>query len=78
MIWWEGDNLTAPNNSNYLTRVNLGEFIFRNWTNYLSSKTVIFYANATISSTQIVSLNFGYSLKLIAEYPSLVRKVLLT
>ena len=57
MIWWEGDNLTTPNNSNYLTRVNSGEFIFRDWTNHLLFTTDFFYANRTISSTQIENIS---------------------
>ena len=58
MIWWEGDNLTTPDYSDYLTRINSGEFIFRDWTNYLPSTTDLFYANGTISFSQIKP--YGY------------------
>jgi hypothetical protein len=54
MIWWEGDNLTTPNNSFYLTNVNSGEFIFRDWTTYFPSTTDLFYANGTISPSKIL------------------------
>jgi hypothetical protein len=53
MIWWEGDNLTTLNNSYYSADVNSGELVFRDWTNYLPSTTDLFYANGTISFSQI-------------------------
>ena len=53
MVWWKGDYLTTRDYSYYLTRVNSGEFIFRDWTNYLPSTTDLFYANGTISFSQI-------------------------
>ena len=53
MVWWEGDNLTTPDYSYYSAGVNSGNFIFRDWTNYLPSTTDLFYANGTISFSQI-------------------------
>ena len=58
MVWWEGDNLPAPYYSYYLDELNSGEFIFRDWTNYLPSTTDLFYANGTISFSQIKP--YGY------------------
>ena len=80
MIWWEGDNLTTPYDYyDYKGGVNSGNYIFRDWTNYLPSTTDLFYANGTISISQIPTYRyFEYSLYLIAEYPSLVRKLFLT
>ena len=53
MVWWEGDNLTTPDYSSYSNNVNSGYCIFRDWTNYLPSTTDLFYANGTISFSQI-------------------------
>ena len=54
MICWEGDNLTTPAYySDYSKLVNSGYYIFRDWTNYLPSTTDLFYANGTISLSQI-------------------------
>ena len=53
MVWWEGDNLTTPNYTDYSNLVNSGNYIFRDWTNYLPSTTDLFYANGTISFPQI-------------------------
>ena len=53
MIWWEGDNLTTYDYSRYSAGVNSGNYIFRDWTNYLPSTTDLFYANGTISISQI-------------------------
>ena len=54
MIWWEGDNLTTPYDYyDYKGGVNSGNYIFRDWTNYLPSTTDLFYANGTISFSQI-------------------------
>ena len=79
MIWWEGDNLTTLNNSYYSADVNSGELVFRDWTNYLPSTTDLFYANGTISDSQITYESyFDKSLRLIADYPLLVRKLFLT
>jgi hypothetical protein len=79
MIWWEGDNLTTPDYSTFSANINSGAFIFRDWTNYLSSSTDLFYANGTISFSPILIDNiFDVSLSFIAEYPSVVRKVFLT
>ena len=80
MIWWEGDNLTTRDYSSYSANVNSGYFRFRDWTNYLPSTTDLFYANGTISFPQIKPYGYQFedSLRLIAEYPSLVRKLFLT
>ena len=53
MVWWEGDNLTTPKYSYYSNLVNSGELVLRDWTNYLPSTTDLFYANGTISFSQI-------------------------
>ena len=53
MVWWEGDNLTTPDYSSTSDNVNSGNYIFRDWTNYLPSTTDLFYANGTISFSQI-------------------------
>ena len=53
MVWWEGDNLTTPDYYDYKDAVNSGYFSFRDWTNYLPSTTDLFYANGTISFSQI-------------------------
>ena len=53
MVWWEFDYLTTPSYSDYTIDVNSGYYIFRDWTNYLPSTTDLFYANGTISFSQI-------------------------
>ena len=53
MVWWEGDNLTTTDYSYYKDLVISGDFIFRDWTNYLPSTTDLFNANGTISILQI-------------------------
>jgi hypothetical protein len=53
MIWWEGDNLTTFDYYDYKGGVNSGNYIFQDWTNYLPSTTDLFYANGTISFSQI-------------------------
>ena len=53
MIWWEGDNLTTFDYYDYKGGVNSGNYIFTDWTNYLPSTTDLFYANGTISFSQI-------------------------
>ena len=79
MIWWEGDNLTTREYSSLLTKVNSGDYFFRDWTNYLSNTTDLFYANGTISFSQIwISSYFNLEMSFIAEWPSLVRKLFLT
>ena len=83
MVWWEGDNLPAPYYSYYLDLVNSGNYIFRDWTAYLQSTTDLFYANGTISFSQINQGSLGdcyfkAGLSAIGEYPSLVRSVFLT
>ena len=52
MIWWEGDFLLFPG-YNWEYGVNYDEYIFRDWTNYLQNTTDLFYANGTISFSQI-------------------------
>ena len=79
MIWWEGDNLTTFDYYDYKGGVNSGNYIFADWTNYLPSTTDLFYANGTISDSQITYESyFDKSLRLIADYPLLVRKLFLT
>ena len=79
MIWWEGDNLTTFDYYDYKGGVNSGNYIFTDWTNYLPSTTDLFYANGTISDSQITYESyFDKSLRLIADYPLLVRKLFLT
>ena len=78
MIWWECDNLITYD-YDYKDKVNSGYYIFRDWTNYLPSTTDLFYANGTISFSQITyESQFEDSLYFIAEYTSLVRKLFLT
>ena len=53
MVWWEGDTLTTPIYTNYSSNVNLGYYIFRDWTAYMKSTTDLFFANGTITYSQI-------------------------
>ena len=53
MVWWEGDTLTTPSYSTYKSYVDKGTFYFRDWTTFLKSTTDLFYANGTISFSQI-------------------------
>ena len=63
MIWWEGDNLTTFDYYDYKGGVNSGNYIFTDWTNYLPSTTDLFYANGTISFSQIKPYDyFDFSL----------------
>ena len=53
MVWWEGDTLTTTAYSSYSSYVSSGYYIFRDWTAYLKNTTDLFYANGTITFSQI-------------------------
>jgi hypothetical protein len=83
MIWWEGDSLTTPAYSSYSNNVNSGYYIFQDWTTYLQTTTDLFYANGTISFSQINQGGLGdcyftAAASAIGEWPSLVKGVFLT
>ena len=83
MVWWQGDTLTTPAYSSYSNNVNSGDYIFRDWTAYLPSTTDLFYANGTISFSQINQGGLGdcyfmAAASALGEWPSLVKSVFLT
>ena len=83
MVWWEGDTLTTPSNTKYTTNVNSGLYIFQDWTTYLPTTTDLFYANGTISFSQVNQGGLGdcyfmAASAAIGEWPSLVKSVFLT
>ena len=53
MVWWEGDTLTTPSKPIYADNVKSGLYNFQDWTTYLPKTTDLFYANGTISFSQI-------------------------
>jgi hypothetical protein len=83
MVWWEGDTLTTPSNTKYATNVNSGLYFFQDWTTYLPTTTDLFYANGTISFSQVNQGGLGdcyfmAASAAIGEWPSLVKSVFLT
>ena len=83
MVWWEGDTLTTPTNTKYVTGTNSGLYIFQDWTTYLPKTTDLFYANGTISFSQVNQGGLGdcyfmAASAAIGEWPSLVKSVFLT